>query len=67
MCRGNMGHGMADGGYEAIGERLFGRLKVDGYLLEFDTPRAGDFEPLRFVPKGKRVAIGIMTTKSPEV
>jgi 5-methyltetrahydropteroyltriglutamate--homocysteine methyltransferase len=67
MCRGNMGHGMADGGYEAIGERLFGRLKVDGYLLEFDTPRAGDFEPLRFVPKGTRVALGIMTTKNPEV
>jgi 5-methyltetrahydropteroyltriglutamate--homocysteine methyltransferase len=67
MCRGNMGHGMADGGYEAIGERLFGRLDVDGYLLEYDTPRAGDFEPLRFVPKGKRVALGIMTTKNPEV
>lgn len=67
MCRGNMGHGMADGGYEAIAERLFGRLDVDGYLLEFDTPRAGDFEPLRFVPKGKRVALGILTTKDPEV
>jgi 5-methyltetrahydropteroyltriglutamate--homocysteine methyltransferase len=67
MCRGNMGHGMANGGYEAIAERLFGRLDVDGYLLEYDTPRAGDFEALRFVPKGKRVAIGIMTTKDPEV
>jgi 5-methyltetrahydropteroyltriglutamate--homocysteine methyltransferase len=67
MCRGNMGHGMANGGYEAIAERLFGRLDVDGYLLEYDTPRAGDFEPLRFVPKGKRVALGIMTTKNPEV
>ena len=40
---------------------------MDGYLLEFNTPRAGDFEPLRFVPKGTRVAIGIMTTKNPEV
>jgi 5-methyltetrahydropteroyltriglutamate--homocysteine methyltransferase len=67
MCRGNMGHGMADGGYQAIGERLFGRLKVDGYLLEFDTPRAGDFEPLKFVPKGVRVALGLMTTKSTDV
>jgi 5-methyltetrahydropteroyltriglutamate--homocysteine methyltransferase len=67
MCRGNMGHGMANGGYEAIAERLFGGLNVDGYLLEYDTPRAGDFEPLRFVPKGKRVALGIMTTKNPEV
>jgi 5-methyltetrahydropteroyltriglutamate--homocysteine methyltransferase len=58
---------MANGGYDAIAERLFGRLDVDGYLLEYDTPRAGDFQALRFVPKGKRVAIGIMTTKNPEV
>ena len=67
MCRGNMGHGMAEGGYEAIAERLFQRLDVDGYFLEFDTPRAGDFRPLRFVPKGKRVAIGIVSTKSQEI
>jgi 5-methyltetrahydropteroyltriglutamate--homocysteine methyltransferase len=67
MCRGNMGHGMANGGYDAIAERLFQRLDVDGYLLEYDTPRAGDFQPLKFVPKGKRVAIGIMTTKSQDV
>ena len=67
MCRGNMGHGMADGGYDAIAERLFQRLDVDGYFLEYDTPRAGDFEPLRFVPKGKRVAIGIVSTKNAEV
>jgi len=67
MCRGNMGHGMASGGYDAIAERLFGRLDVDGYLLEYDTPRAGDFHALRFVPKGKRVAIGIMTTKIAEI
>ena len=67
MCRGNMGHGMANGGYDAIAERLFQRLDVDGYLLEYDTPRAGDFAPLRFVPKGKRVAIGIVTSKNPEI
>jgi 5-methyltetrahydropteroyltriglutamate--homocysteine methyltransferase len=67
MCRGNIGHGMASGGYDAIAERLFQRLEVDGYLLEYDTARAGDFKPLRFVPKGKRVAVGIVSTKSQEV
>jgi 5-methyltetrahydropteroyltriglutamate--homocysteine methyltransferase len=67
MCRGNMGHGMADGGYEAIADRLFGRLDVDGYFLEYDTPRAGDFHALRFMPKGKRAAIGIVSTKLREV
>ena len=67
MCRGNMGHGMADGGYDAIADRLFGRLDVDGYFLEYDTPRAGDFDALRFLPKGKRAAIGIISTKLQEV
>lgn len=67
MCRGNMGHGMADGGYDAIADRLFGRLDVDGYFLEYDTPRAGDFDALRFIPEGKRAAIGIISTKHPEV
>ena len=52
MCRGNEGvAGLGSGGYDAIAERVFGRLKVDGYLLEYDTPRAGDFAPLRFLPK----------------
>jgi 5-methyltetrahydropteroyltriglutamate--homocysteine methyltransferase len=67
MCRGNQGHGMADGGYAAVAERLFSRLEVDGYFLEYDTPRAGDFDVLRFLPKGKRAAIGIISTKLPEV
>ena len=54
MCRGNEGiAGLGSGGYEPIAERVFGRLKVDGYLLEYETPRAGDFAPLRFVPKDK--------------
>ncbi|MPZ58664.1 MAG: 5-methyltetrahydropteroyltriglutamate--homocysteine S-methyltransferase [Rhizobiales bacterium] len=66
MCRGNQGHGMADGGYDAIAERLFNRLEIDGYFLEYDTPRAGDFDALRFLPKGKRAAIGIISTKHPE-
>jgi 5-methyltetrahydropteroyltriglutamate--homocysteine methyltransferase len=67
MCRGNIGHGMADGGYEPIAERMFGTLDVDGYFLEYDTPRAGDFRPLRFLPKGKKAVLGIVTTKVAEV
>jgi 5-methyltetrahydropteroyltriglutamate--homocysteine methyltransferase len=65
LCRGNRDHGMADGGYEPVAERLFNRLDADGYFLEYDTPRAGDFRPLRFVPKGKRVVLGLVSTKVP--
>src|SRR5579862_7548571 len=67
MCRGNVGHGMADGGYEPIAERMFNRLKVDGFFLEYDTPRAGDFTPLRFLPKDKKAVLGLVTTKRPEI
>jgi 5-methyltetrahydropteroyltriglutamate--homocysteine methyltransferase len=67
FCRGNAGHGMADGGYEPIADRIFNRMDVDGFFLEYDTPRAGDFRPLRFLPKGKKVVLGLMTTKQPEV
>jgi len=67
MCRGNIGHGMASGGYDAIAERMFGKLDVDGYFLEYDTPRAGDFAPLRFIPKAKKAVLGLVTTKLPEV
>ncbi|HKD37374.1 MAG TPA: 5-methyltetrahydropteroyltriglutamate--homocysteine S-methyltransferase, partial [Pirellulales bacterium] len=67
MCRGNMGHGMASGGYEPIAERMFNRLNVDGFFLEYDTPRAGDFAPLRHLPKPKKAVLGLMTTKKPEV
>jgi 5-methyltetrahydropteroyltriglutamate--homocysteine methyltransferase len=67
MCRGNIGHGMASGGYEHVAERMFGTLEVDGYFLEFDTPRAGDFTPLRFLPKDKKVVLGLITTKLPEL
>jgi len=63
LCRGNRGHGMADGGYEPVAERLFSKLNVDGFFLEYDTPRAGDFAPLRFVPKGTRVVLGLVSTK----
>jgi 5-methyltetrahydropteroyltriglutamate--homocysteine methyltransferase len=67
MCRGNLGHGMASGGYEPIAERMFNRLNVDGFFLEYDTPRAGDFAPLRHLPKPKKAVLGLMTTKNPEV
>lgn len=66
MCRGNLkGAWMAVGGYEPIAERVFGALEVDAFLLEFDTPRAGDFAPLRFVPAPKRVVLGLISTKTP--
>jgi 5-methyltetrahydropteroyltriglutamate--homocysteine methyltransferase len=67
MCRGNIGHGMADGGYEPVADRMFNQLDVDGFFLEYDTPRAGDFRPLRFLPKGKRVVLGLVSTKLPEI
>jgi 5-methyltetrahydropteroyltriglutamate--homocysteine methyltransferase len=64
MCRGNEGvAGLGSGGYEAIAERVFGRLEVDGYLLEYDTPRAGDFAPLRFLPKSAIAVLGLVSTK----
>ena len=67
MCRGNMGHGMGSGGYDPIAERMFNRLEVDGFFLEYDTPRAGDFAPLRHLPKPKKAVLGLMTTKNPEI
>ena len=64
MCRGNEGvAGLGSGGYEPIAERVFGSLAVDGYLLEFDTPRAGDFAPLRFLPPDTIAVLGLMSTK----
>ena len=66
LCRGNLkGAWMAEGGYEPIAEALFNRLNADVYCLEYDTPRAGDFGPLRYVPKGKRVILGLVSTKTP--
>jgi 5-methyltetrahydropteroyltriglutamate--homocysteine methyltransferase len=67
MCRGNYAQGTADGGYEPIAERMFDRLDVDGYFLEYDTPRAGDFSPLRHLPKPKRAVLGLVSTKVPEL
>jgi 5-methyltetrahydropteroyltriglutamate--homocysteine methyltransferase len=67
MCRGNAGRGMASGGYEPIAERMFNRLKVDGFFLEYDTERAGDFSPLRLLPKPKKAVLGIVSSKLPEI
>ena len=66
MCRGNFrGHYLADGGYDAVAERFFARTNANHFLLEYDTPRAGDFAPLRFVPKGKGVVLGLVSSKTP--
>ena len=53
----------AEGGYEPVAEVLFNELAVDGYFLEYDDPRSGDFAPLRHVPKGKTVVLGLVSTK----
>lgn len=68
FCRGNMrGRWFASGGYDPVAEQLFGSLQADRFLLEYDSERAGGFEPLRFVPPGKTVVLGLVTTKSPEL
>jgi 5-methyltetrahydropteroyltriglutamate--homocysteine methyltransferase len=67
-CRGNFqSMWRASGGYEAVAERAFGAMAVDGFFLEYDTERAGGFEPLRFMPKGKKVVLGLVSTKVPEL
>jgi 5-methyltetrahydropteroyltriglutamate--homocysteine methyltransferase len=64
LCRGNFESAwLAEGGYEPVADVLFNEIDVDGYFLEFDSPRAGNFAPLRFVPKGKRVVLGLVTSK----
>ena len=65
LCRGNFRSTfIASGGYEPVAEILFNTINVHGYFMEFDTERAGGFEPLRFVPKGKMVVLGLVTSKS---
>jgi 5-methyltetrahydropteroyltriglutamate--homocysteine methyltransferase len=64
LCRGNRGgRWHAEGSYDAVAERLFNRLDVGFFFLEYDSPRAGDFTPLRFVPKHKSIVLGLVTTK----
>jgi len=68
MCRGNFRSSwVASGGYDFVAEALFSELDVDGFFLEYDDERSGGFEPLRFVPKGKMVVLGLVTTKRPEL
>lgn len=68
MCRGNYRSSWAaEGSYEYVAEALFNELDVDGYFMEFDDERSGGFEPLRFVPKGKAVVLGLVTTKKGEL
>jgi 5-methyltetrahydropteroyltriglutamate--homocysteine methyltransferase len=64
LCRGNFkSTWAAQGGYEPVAEALLSEMDVDGYFLEYDDARSGDFKPLRFLPKGKIVVLGLVTTK----
>jgi 5-methyltetrahydropteroyltriglutamate--homocysteine methyltransferase len=66
MCRGNFrGRYLSEGGYESVAERFFANTRATHFLLEYDTARAGDFKPLRFVPKDKGVVLGLVSTKTP--
>jgi 5-methyltetrahydropteroyltriglutamate--homocysteine methyltransferase len=68
LCRGNnQSMWAAEGGYDFVAEALFGDLDVDGYFLEYDDERSGTFEPLRFVPPGKAIVLGLVTTKRPQL
>jgi 5-methyltetrahydropteroyltriglutamate--homocysteine methyltransferase len=68
MCRGNFRSSwVAQGGYDFVAEALFNELAVDGFFMEWDDARSGGFEPLRFVPKGKVVVLGLVTTKRGEL
>ncbi|HEY2664809.1 MAG TPA: 5-methyltetrahydropteroyltriglutamate--homocysteine S-methyltransferase [Candidatus Binataceae bacterium] len=68
LCRGNNQSGwLTEGGYDPVAEMLFNRINVDSYFLEYDTARAGTFEPLRFVPRNKSVVLGIVSSKRPEL
>jgi len=68
LCRGNFRSSwVASGGYDFVAEALFSELAVDGFFLEYDDARSGGFEPLRFVPPGKMVVLGLVTTKRPEL
>jgi 5-methyltetrahydropteroyltriglutamate--homocysteine methyltransferase len=65
LCRGNYRSTfMGAGGYAPVAEVLFDRVKVDGYFMEYDSARAGGFEPLRLLPKGRKAVLGLVTTKT---
>ncbi len=68
MCRGNYkGQWLSEGGYESVAERVFSEVDVESFLLEYDTPRAGDFAPLRFLGPGKGAVLGLVSTKTPKL
>ena len=68
LCRGNnRSQWYAEGGYDPIAEKLFGQLNVDSFLLEYESERAGTFAPLRYIPRGKNVVLGLVSTKLPEL
>lgn len=68
LCRGNFRSAwVAEGGYDPVAEVLFGDVDVDGFFLEYDTDRAGDFSPLRYVPKDKYVVLGLVSSKKPQL
>jgi 5-methyltetrahydropteroyltriglutamate--homocysteine methyltransferase len=58
---------VAEGGYDFVAEALFNDLNIDGYFMEWDDDRSGGFEPLRLVPKGKTIVLGLVTSKRPEL
>lgn len=67
-CRGNFKSTfLASGGYDFVADTVFSRVNVDGFFLEYDTERAGGFEPLRFIPKGKKVVLGLVSSKFPQL
>src|SRR6185436_15866896 len=68
LCRGNRGgQWHSQGSYDAVAEKLFNALSIGFYFLEYDTPRSGSFTPLRLVPDGKTIVLGLVSTKSPEL
>ena len=68
MCRGNFkGKYLSEGGYDSVAEKLFNGARVNHFLLEYDTPRAGNFAPLRFLPKNKGVVLGLVSSKMPQL
>jgi 5-methyltetrahydropteroyltriglutamate--homocysteine methyltransferase len=68
MCRGNYkGKFLSEGGYETFAEKFFNELNVDAFFLEYDSPRSGDFEPLKYVPKNKIVVLGLVSSKTPQM
>src|SRR5262249_56411912 len=68
QCRGNReGNWSAEGGYDPVADVLFNRVNVRGFFLEYDTARAGTFEPLKLLPKGKTAVLGLVSTKTPNL